>query len=111
VIGEPVVRVRKGASPGNDRYGNPLPGTDVETTLTGAAFDPGGTLEPVEIGRTQVVTTPKVYFRDYAPDVLSTDLLRVRGLLYQVQGRPAKWVSPYTTRTAGLVVELKLAEG
>lgn len=111
VIGETVHRIRTGASPGDDRYGNPLPGVDVETALTGAAFDPGGSLEPVEVGRMPVITTPKVYFRDYAPDIVSTDRLRVRGLVYAVVGRPARWVSPYTTAVAGLVVELRNTEG
>jgi hypothetical protein len=111
MIGETVVRIRAGDSPGDDRYGNPLPGVDADTPLTGAAFDPGGSLEPSEVGREQRVTNPKVYFRDYAPDIVATDRLRVRGDVYRVIGRPAKWVSPYTTQTAGLVVELELAEG
>lgn len=110
-MGETVVRIRTGASPGVDRYDNPLPGVDVETAIDGAAFDPGGSLEPVEVGRTQTVTTPKVYFWRCAPDIVSTDRLRVRGLVYQVFGHPARWDSPFTTEVAGLVVELQLAEG
>ena len=108
--GEPVTRIRTAASPGLDPYGNPLPGADVEVLLTGAAFDPGGSLEPLEVGRAQTVTTPRLYFRS-SPDVISSDRLRVRGLVYAVIGRPALWISPYTGVTAGLVVELRLAEG
>lgn len=111
MTGETVTRIRTGASPGVDRYGNALPGVDVDTPIDGAAFDPGGSLEPVEAGRAQTVTTPKVYFYQSSPDIVSTDRLRVRGLTYQVIGHPAVWVSPFTTQTAGLVVELKLAEG
>lgn len=110
-MGETVVRIRTGASPGVDRYGNPLPGADVETAIDGAAFDPGGSLEPVEVGRTQTATTPKVYFWRSSPDIVSTDRLRVRGLAYRVTGHPAKWVSPFTGEIAGLVVELELTEG
>lgn len=111
MIGETVTRIRTGTSPGEDRYGNPLPGVDVETDFHGAAFDPGGSQEPTEVGRTPVVTTPKVYFRDAWPDILAADRLRVRGDVYRVIGRPAKWANPYTTLKAGLVVELELVEG
>ena len=110
MIGETVGRIRTGESAGEDPYGNPIPGADVEVPIPGAAFDPGGSLEPVEVGRAQVVTTPKLYWI-VAPDVVSSDRLRVRGLVYSVIGRPALWVSPYTLTTAGLVVELKSVEG
>lgn len=111
MIGETVVRIRAGASPGDDRYGNPIPGTDVETSLTGAAFAPGGTLEPVEVGRTPIITTPKVYFRDDDPDLVPTDRLRIRGVIYTVEGHPAVWISPWTSVTRGTVVELKAVDG
>jgi hypothetical protein len=111
-FGETVVRIRAGASPGLDRYRNPLPGVDTETPFDRAGFDPGGSREPVEVGRTATVTTPKVYFLGYAPDIVSTDRLRVRGLVYQVQGRPAEWRDPYAGNAVrGVVVELELAEG
>lgn len=111
MIGEPVSRIRAGGTSGVDRYGNPIPGADVEVALPRAAFDPGGSLEPVEVGRAPVVTTPKAYWRDVAPDVQATDRLRVRGIVYRVEGRPALWVNPHTGRTAGLVVELRSDEG
>lgn len=110
--GETVTRIRAGESTTTDRYGNPIPGPDVETPLDRAGFDPGGSREPVEVGRTATVTNPKVYFRDYAPDVVSTDRLRVRGVVYQVKGRPAEWRDPHAGNVVrGLVVELELAEG
>lgn len=111
MIGETVTRIRAGESAGDDRYGNPTPGPDVETSFAGAAFDPGGSLEPTEVGRASVVTSPKVYFRDAWPDILPADRLRVRGDVYRVIGRPAKWRNPYTSHVAGLVVELELVEG
>jgi len=111
MIGETVTRIRAGASTGVDRYDTPIPGVDVVTVLDGAAFDPGGSREPLEVGRTQTVTNPKVYFYMNTPDVVSTDRLRVRGLVYQVKGRPAVWSSPFPSAVGGLVVELELAEG
>jgi len=110
-FGEPVSRIRAGVSPGPDIYGDPLPGVNVEDALDGAAFDPGDSSEPAQIGTARVVTTPKLYFYRGAPDILSSDLLRVRSDVYSVIGRPARWVSPFTGATFGLVVELKMVDG
>jgi hypothetical protein len=109
--GMSVVRIRAGASPGNDRYGNPIPGADVDTELTGVGFDPGGSREPTEVGRTAVITTPKLYFPSSTPDLLPTDRVRVFGVTYTIQGKPAVWVSLYTGETAGTVVELERVDG
>lgn len=111
MIGETVTRIRAGAQTGTDPFDQPIYGPDVEVDLDAAAFDPGGSLEPVEVGRRAVVTTPKCYWRDETPDIVSTDRLRVRGVVYQVTGNPAAWVSPYTGATKGLVVELREPEG
>jgi len=110
-FGESVVRVRRGAQTGEDRYGQPVYGAAAETTIEGAAFDPGGSVEPVEVGRTPVITTPRVYFPDGSPDIVPTDRLRVRGVLYAVTGRPAAWVYPWSGATSGTVVELEAVEG
>lgn len=110
-FGEPVVVLRRGESPGVDRYGNPLPGPVVEVDVGSAAFDPGGSREPVEVGRASVVTNPKLYFLDADPGLSAADTVRVRGDVYRVQGRPAVWVSPFTGALEGAVVELELVEG
>lgn len=107
--GEPVTRIRAGTSPGPDPYGNPLPGVDVQTVIEGAAFDPGGSREPVEVGRTQTITTPKVFFMDAWPDIVESDRLVVRGRTFTVQGRPPAWRSPWSGM-GGLVVELQEVE-
>lgn len=108
MFGETVTRRRRSVS-GTDRYGAPTY-TWATTDLDGAVFDPGGSVEPVEVGRASVVTTPRVYFRD-AVDVTRTDELVVRGVTYRVQGAPARWVSPWTGATAGVVVELEAVSG
>ena len=109
MFGEPVERIRREQT-GVDRYGNPQY-TDVESTVEGAAFDPGGSREPVEVGRTQTVTTPKLYFANSRPDLTRDDSVRVRGVVYAVEGDPADWRSPFGSSLGGLVVELKRAEG
>lgn len=109
-VGEPVTRRRRDQT-GTDRYGNPVYAL-VDTVLEQrAGFDPGGSREPVEVGRTQTVTTPKLYFRKQYPDLVKTDLVIVRGLAFVIEGDPADWKSPYGSTVGGLVVELKRAEG
>lgn len=105
-IGEPVTRVRRQVT-GTDRYGNDVH-ADVETVLAEpAAFDPGGSLEPVEVGRKQVVTTPKLYFLNERPDLRDDDTVIVRGERYTIEGDPADWRSPFGSTLGGLVVELQ----
>jgi len=107
--GEPVTRIRR-TQTGVDAYNNPVYADTTTVLAELAAFDPGGSLEPVEVGRAQVVTTPKAYFADQWPDVVVSDRLVIRGRTFTVQGRPADWRSPWTGM-GGLVVELREVEG
>lgn len=78
--------------------------------IPGCGIDPGGSTEPVEAGRTAVITTPTVY----APpgvDVRAGDRLQVRGRTYAVDGRPAEWASPFTGWQPGTVINLKEVAG
>jgi len=110
LIGEQVTR-RRQQQTGTDRYGNPEYST-VDTVLAErAAFDPGGSREPVEVGREPTVTTPKLYFRRTYPDLTDDDQVLVRGALYDIQGIPADWQSPYGSDNGGTVVELKVVDG
>lgn len=110
-MAEPVTRLRAGAPIGTDAFGQPIPGPDVATDLEATAFDPGGSTEQLEVGRAPVVTTPKVYFRGTTPDILHTDRLRVRGVVYDVDGKPAVWLSPWRGTVVGTVVTLSEPEG
>lgn len=79
-------------------------------TIVGCAFDPGGSLEPTEQGRTSVITQPTVY----APpgsDVLAGDRLVVRGRTWDVDGDPADWRSPFTGWEPGMVIKVKAVTG
>lgn len=107
--GEPVTRIRREATGGTDRYGQPLT-ADVEADLGSAAFDPGGTREPVEVGRAPVVTNPTLYFT-HRPDVAAGDRVRVRGRVFEVDGDPADWRSPWDGVFGGLVVNLQVVTG
>lgn len=110
MFGETVTRLRK-VEGATDRYGNPTH-TTVEAEIPGAAFAPEqDSQEPLEVGRTSVVTQPALYFYLSRPDLRSGDAVRVRGEMYEVDGKPADWRSPWGTSLTGLVVRLKMVTG
>lgn len=106
---ETVTRLRPTSS-GTDSLAQPIPGTPTETPIDGALFNPGGSSEPVEPGRTPVITEPTLYFRNQWPDITAKDQVRVRGVVYDVEGDPAVWHRGEQVR-GGLVVPLKRAGG
>lgn len=81
-----------------------------ELEIPGCGFDPGGSLEPVEVGRAAVITQPTLYAPADA-DVLAGDRVEVRSLTWEVDGDPALWRSPFTGWEPGLVVKLKKVSG
>ena len=114
---DPVTRIRAGAQTGLDAFDQPVYGPDVETEIGPALFAPGGATssavsESVETGRTPIVTAPTLYWSGQWPDVVATDRLRVRGVVFAVLGVPADW-RPATTAggPGGLVVQLRDSEG
>jgi hypothetical protein len=109
MFGASVTRIRRTQS-GSDRYGNPTY-TEATSTITGAAFAPGGSIEPAEVGRASVVTTPKLYFLAGSVDLRADDAVTISGQRYTIQGEPAVWVNPWTAATAGTVVELERVDG
>lgn len=109
VWGEQITRRRRTAGT-PDRYGNPTWTTSDVVLAQGAAFDPGGSFEPVEVGREQVVTTPKLYFLA-RPDLTADDLVIVRGMVFAIVGTPADWRDPWGSGVGGLVVEIERVEG
>jgi hypothetical protein len=81
-----------------------------ELDIEGCGFNPGTSQEPLQDARNAVLTRPEVYAPPDA-DVLAGDRLVVRGVTYEVQGRPQRWISPFTGWTPGLVIPLELVEG
>ena len=109
MFGEPVTRLRH-VQDGVDRYGNPVyVWAEVELPV-GGAFDPGGSREPVEVGREPVITQPKLYFTEPV-DLTAGDRVRVRGVEFDVLGTPAEWSSPWSGAVRGVVVEVKVVAG
>lgn len=102
---EPIYRHRRQKT-GTDAYGNDLYGW-VKSQLEDGMFAPGGVQEPIEPGREPVVSEPTVYWRKTWPDVISSDLIEVRGVVYDVIGDPAEWRG---VMAGGLAVKLKHSE-
>jgi hypothetical protein len=110
--GETVTRIRAGSK--TDPYsGEPVDldwSAANELNIAGAGFDPGGSQSTLDARRDMVTTSPTLYL-PAGSDVLEGDRMRVRGVVYAVDGRPADWRSPFTGWRPGLVVTLKSVEG
>jgi hypothetical protein len=109
MFGEPVTRRRRAQS-GTDRYGNPTHTTADVVLEERAGFAPKGSVVSLLVGREMVVTNDTLYFTEW-PDLTDTDQVIFRGVLYNVNGRPADWRDPYGSDLGGLVVELEMVEG
>lgn len=111
--GETVTRLRAVAVV--DPYSGEATGEDWTTPDTldipGCAFDPGGSSEPLDVGRASVVTQPTLYHPSTDLDVTAQDRIEVRGRTWQVDGDPAVYRNPYTGWEAGTAIRLKAVEG
>lgn len=105
---EQVTRLRP-TSTGVDRYNAPVVFWSSSVLADLALFDPGGSMEPREVGRDRVVTTPKLYFYGCWPDIAAGDRVQVRGVTFTVEGRPADYRGQFGF--GGLVVELQEVAG
>lgn len=99
-FGETVVRIRRGPSPGRDARGQPLPGPLLETPVEGVTVTPRESAPTVggseQQGRDTVVVGWTVYDPTGA-DWLTTDQVRIRGVLCDITGEPGDWGrSPFT---------------
>jgi hypothetical protein len=93
-----------------DQYGDPVNPTRTGGNITGCAVAPRYSTEPTARGQQGVIVGLSVY-APAGSDILSTDLLTVRGNLYQVEGEPAEWINPYTGHNFGIEVAVKRAVG
>lgn len=94
-----------------DRYHNVVQDwSDPERTdVEGCAVAPSSSSED-NANRQGVVAGLTVYAPADA-DIRHTDRVEVRGLVYEVDGTPNDWRSPFSGRRPGLEVALKRVEG
>ena len=93
-----------------DQYGDPVAPTRTGGDITGCAVAPRYSTEPTARGQQGVIVGLSIY-APAGSDILSTDLLTVRGNPYQVEGEPAEWISPFTGWAPGIEVAVKRAVG
>lgn len=75
-----------------------------ELAIDYVAVEPRPSSEPLEDARNAVVSGYTLYM-EYGSDITSADRVRVRGVVYEVEGEVAPWRNPFTGHTPGLVVQ------
>lgn len=95
---------------GRDGWGNPLPST--EHTVPDCAPAPAGSSEATGTDE-QVTWDVDLLCSDPAADFASGDTVSLPGdpESYQVEGKPRRYVNPFTGWEAGCVVRLKGVTG
>lgn len=88
-----------------------ITGTPTTTDVDGCVIWPTSTSEMLAAGNQDTTVWDLNCLFPPRTDVLSTDAVEVDDVTYQVVGRPQKWTSALVARSAGVLVQLKAAEG
>lgn len=111
--GDTVTIVRPGP-PTRDAYNNDVPGTPMETEVSGCGVAPrdgtGAAANELTEARDTVISG-LILYAPYGTDIRATDQVRVGGELYEVEGLPGGFRSPFTGSTGPVVAALKLVTG
>ncbi|WP_372344748.1 hypothetical protein [Streptomyces sp. KL116D] len=112
-FGEPVTILRPGP-PTQDVYGNDVPGAPTEVPVPGCAVAPrdgtGAGANEITDARDTVITGLTLY-APFGTDIRATDQIRIGDELYEVDGQPGSFRSPFTGSTGPVVVALELVTG
>lgn len=106
--GETVTVVRSG-EPTEDDYGNSVPGPSTEFDVLGCAVAPRSSSEDLQ-ARDQVIVGLNVWLPSGVV-VYATDQMRVRGALYEIDGEPGTFSTPFTGSTGPVQVSLTRVSG
>ncbi|MFD7705713.1 hypothetical protein [Streptomyces sp. NPDC059786] len=112
-FGEAVTILRPGP-PTEDGYGNDVPGPPTEISVAGCAVAPrdGAGVGSNEItGARDTVITGLTLYAPHGTDIRATDQIRINGELYEVDGQPGSFRSPFTGSTGPVAVSLQLVTG
>lgn len=105
--GETVVFLYRAAGP-RDAHGNKT-WTWTEAAVPGCIVWPTGSTEQIQ-GQDQTSEQLTV-LAPYGTDVTAYERARARGLLYEVNGVPSPWSSPFTQTRAGVEMRLTRITG
>jgi hypothetical protein len=106
--GETVVRIRLTPG-GRDPFGDPIGDVETRTDITGCGIAPRQAGEQIGQGRIAATSGVTVYVPPGA-DVLPSDRIEVRGAVYEVEGEPGDWRSPFTGWEPGMEIHLTRVE-
>lgn len=106
--GETVVRIRLTPG-GRDPYGDPIGDVETRTDIAGCAVAPRQAGEQIGQGRIAATSGLTLYVPPGA-DILPSDRFEVRGTVWEVEGEPAVWRSPFTGWEPGREVVLTRVE-
>jgi hypothetical protein len=110
--GETVTRLRVTTT--TDAWNDTVDGdwsTATELPIDGVGVAPRSSTEDLN-GRTATITGTALFIPTAGVlDVLPTDRFRVRGVVHEVDGDVAEWVSPWDGVRKGYVIPLKKVEG
>lgn len=95
---------------GYDDNGDPIEGDPDRLDLEGCTVAPRSSGDIADRGRQGVIGGLSLY-APYGVDIVHTDLVEVDGVLYEVDGDPGPWKSPFTEWEAGVEIALKRAAG
>ena len=111
--GETVTRLR--GTPVVDPYSGQPTGlawvTPAELAIPGVGVEPRPSGEPVADARNATTSGFTLYGIPAGTDITPADRMRVRGVVYDVDGDPATWRNPYTGWAPGYVVQTKRTAG
>lgn len=110
--GETITRIRAGVV--LDPYSNEETGLDwdavIETDIANVALEPRPSSEPVQDAR-NAVTSGFTLYAWRAVDLTPADKVRMRGVVYDIDGEPADWRNPYSGRLVGTIIQTKAVDG
>lgn len=97
---------------GTDPYGDPIEGTETEIPVPGCAVWTGATANTEQLlpGREPVTADRAVSFPS-GTVVYRTDRLRIRGQVYEIEGDPFEYVSPFSGKSFGVLAYANRGEG